>query len=76
VDTAEERFGGPGAKSPAALPLRRGGRVEIELDGYGAAIYLRDPAGRLLSLQGRPAPDREPPAGDPSPSPEGPPLAA
>jgi maltooligosyltrehalose trehalohydrolase len=76
VDTAEERFGGPGAKSPEAFLLRRGGRVELELDGYGAALYLRDPPRRLSTLRGRPAPNREVPEGDPTSPPGGPPLAA
>jgi maltooligosyltrehalose trehalohydrolase len=45
VDTAEARFGGPGAKSPAFLPAPRGGWVEIELAGHGAVVYLREPRG-------------------------------
>ena len=61
VDTAEERFGGPGAKSPAALSMRRGGRVQLELDGYGAVIYLREEAGARLG-----APDGRGPAPEPS----------
>ncbi len=42
VDTAEARFGGLGAKSPALLPARRGGWIEIELAGHGAVAYLRE----------------------------------
>ncbi len=42
ADTAEARFGGLGAKSPAFLPLTRTGEVEIEMAGYGAAVYLRE----------------------------------
>jgi hypothetical protein len=42
VDSAEERFGGPGAKSPTFLSVLRTGWVEIELDGYAAVVYLRE----------------------------------
>ncbi len=42
VDSAEARFGGLGARSPAFLPLIRAGEVEIEMAGYAAAAYLRE----------------------------------
>jgi maltooligosyltrehalose trehalohydrolase len=41
VDSAEERFGGLGASSPAVIELRRAGWAEIEMGGHGAVIYLR-----------------------------------
>jgi maltooligosyltrehalose trehalohydrolase len=43
VDSAEARFGGPGANSPALLPLLRGGWAEIEIGSRGALVYLREP---------------------------------
>ena len=43
VDTAEGRFGGLGAKSPAFIPSRRTSWIELEMAGYGAVVYLRDP---------------------------------
>jgi hypothetical protein len=45
VDSAEERLGGLGAKSPAYLPILRGGWAEIEMAGYGAVVYLREVTG-------------------------------
>lgn len=42
VDSAEERFGGPGAKSPTFLPAPRGRWTEIAVAPYGAVVYLRD----------------------------------
>ncbi|HSB72056.1 MAG TPA: malto-oligosyltrehalose trehalohydrolase [Candidatus Methylomirabilis sp.] len=42
VDSAEERFGGPGVKSPTCLPPARGGRAEIEMVGREAVVYLRE----------------------------------
>jgi len=42
VDSAEARYGGLGRKSPAFLPVLRGGCAEIEMAGYGAAVYLRE----------------------------------
>jgi maltooligosyltrehalose trehalohydrolase len=44
VDTAEQRFGGPGAKSPALLPFLRSRWVEVEMARYGAVLYLREAA--------------------------------
>ncbi len=43
VDSAEERFGGLGAKSPDFIPWRRTCWIEIEMAGYGAVLYLREP---------------------------------
>jgi hypothetical protein len=40
VDTAEERFGGLGAKSPLLLPFRRSHWAEMEMARYGAVLYL------------------------------------
>lgn len=42
VDSAEDRFGGPGAKSPPLLWLPRSGLVAIDVIGYGAVVYLRE----------------------------------
>jgi maltooligosyltrehalose trehalohydrolase len=42
LDTAEERFGGPGAKSPTVLPERRAGEREIAMADFGVVVYLRD----------------------------------
>jgi maltooligosyltrehalose trehalohydrolase len=50
VDTAEERFGGLGAKSPALLSLPRGGWAEIEIGAYGAAIFLREAVAAATEL--------------------------
>lgn len=44
VDSAEERFAGPGAKTPALLPAPRGEWVDFAMAGYGAAVYLREAA--------------------------------
>ena len=43
LDTAEARFGGLGAKSPALFRAPRGGWTEIEVAGHGAVVYLREP---------------------------------
>jgi maltooligosyltrehalose trehalohydrolase len=40
IDTAEERFGGLGAKSPLLLPFRRSHWAEMEMARYGAVLYL------------------------------------
>jgi maltooligosyltrehalose trehalohydrolase len=45
VDSAEERFGGLGAESPALLSVPRAGWAEIGLAGYGTVVYVREPAG-------------------------------
>ena len=42
VDSAEERFGGPGARSPQRLSTAAAGLVEVTIAGHAAAIYLRD----------------------------------
>ena len=42
IDSGEEKFGGPGAKSPASLSAPRGGWVEPGMGAYGAVIFLRD----------------------------------
>jgi maltooligosyltrehalose trehalohydrolase len=42
LDSAEERFGGPGAKAPGFLPRPRGGWTEIEVAPYGVVLYLRE----------------------------------
>ncbi len=44
ADSAEERFGGPGTKSPGLLESRGGGWVDIAMGGFGAVVYFR-PAG-------------------------------
>lgn len=49
VDSAEARFGGLGARSPVLLALPRGGWADIEMAGYGAAVYLRAAAPRTAS---------------------------
>ncbi len=49
VDTAEERFGGHGAKSPVLLPFRRSRCAEIEIAGYGAVLYLREAAAETMA---------------------------
>jgi maltooligosyltrehalose trehalohydrolase len=54
VDSAEERFGGPGPKSPPLFPWQRGRQVEIEMAGYGAALYLREAV--VASRRRQPAP--------------------
>jgi len=58
VDSAEERFGGLGAKSPALIEVPRPMWVEIEMAGHAAAIYLRPASmgpgtGRDGNLRGR-----------------------
>jgi maltooligosyltrehalose trehalohydrolase len=76
VDTAEGCYGGGGAKSPAWLSTRRGGRIELELDGYGALLYLRDEAGaRLGAPEGR-DPGPEPSADGELAVPKASPIAA
>jgi maltooligosyltrehalose trehalohydrolase len=42
VDSGEERFGGPGAKSPALLPMPLGGWIKIEVAPHSAVVYLRE----------------------------------
>ena len=42
VDSAEERFGGPGAKSPSLLSAARARWTEVAVGPYGAAVYLRE----------------------------------
>jgi maltooligosyltrehalose trehalohydrolase len=76
VDTAEGRFGGAGAKSPAWLSARRGGRVQLELDGYGAVIYLRDETGAQLGGQDGRGPGPEPSANGAIAAPRASPIAA
>ncbi len=49
VDTAEERFGGLGAKSPVLLPFRRSRWAEIEIAAYGAVLYLREVAAEAMT---------------------------
>jgi hypothetical protein len=61
VDSAEERFGGPGAKSPVALPAPAAARVEIALGGHGAALYVRE----VSSPSARSAGAASPPEGRP-----------
>jgi maltooligosyltrehalose trehalohydrolase len=41
VDSGEERFGGVGPKTPEILDVPRMGRAQIDLAGWGAAIFLR-----------------------------------
>jgi maltooligosyltrehalose trehalohydrolase len=54
VDSAEERFTGPGAKTPALLPAPRGGWVDFAMAGYGAAVYLREAAAARAQRRGAP----------------------
>jgi len=42
VDSAEERFGGPGARSPQRLSTAGTSLAEVTIAGHAAAIYLRD----------------------------------
>jgi maltooligosyltrehalose trehalohydrolase len=51
VDSAEERFGGRGAKSPSLFPAPRGEWVEIAMASYGAAVYLREAAAARAQRQ-------------------------
>jgi hypothetical protein len=49
LDSAEARFGGPGAKSPALFPAPRGGWIEIEVAGHGAVVYLKTPTATAIA---------------------------
>jgi maltooligosyltrehalose trehalohydrolase len=42
VDSAEERFGGPGAKSAECLITSPAGWVRVSVAGHAAVIYVRD----------------------------------
>jgi len=53
VDSAEERFGGPGTTSPPLLSILRDGWAEIGLAGYGAVVYLRDAVKAAAGLEGK-----------------------
>jgi maltooligosyltrehalose trehalohydrolase len=48
LDSAEERFGGPGANSPNLLLSRKGRWVEIAMGGFGVALYFRPAVGGAL----------------------------
>ena len=76
LDTAEERFGGPGARSPASLSMRRGGRVPLELDGHAAVLYLRDEAEARVGAQDGRGPRQALSATGEVTAPEDSPLAA
>ncbi len=42
VDTAEERFGGPGPLAPRLLDIPRRGTADVDLTPWGAAIFVRE----------------------------------
>jgi len=52
ADSAEERFGGRGDKSPLLLPGLRARWLEIEMAPYGAVLYLREAASVPLAAPG------------------------
>jgi maltooligosyltrehalose trehalohydrolase len=58
TDSAEERFGGPGAKSLDLFLAPRGGWVELYVGRYGAVVYLREAAAKQAGQAEQP--DREP----------------
>jgi maltooligosyltrehalose trehalohydrolase len=60
VDSAEERFGGFGPKTPQSVNLRRRGKAEIDMLPWGAAIFLRSgrrPSGHGAVADGPRSPD-------------------
>lgn len=72
VDSAEERFGGPGAMSPAVLPPLRGREHEIALGDYGVVVYLSEPGARHPGGRTK-RQVRKQKRGSPAASPSGPP---
>jgi maltooligosyltrehalose trehalohydrolase len=55
VDSGEERFGGPGGKSPSSLQARQGIRAEIEMAPCGVVVYLCEAAGAEATPEPPPA---------------------
>ena len=51
LDSAEERFGGLGARSPVLLQPSPGGWGEIPLGDHGVVVYLREPTALPASGQ-------------------------
>ena len=44
LSSREERFGGPGVAGPERLLSRRGGDIGLELPGWSAVVYVKEPS--------------------------------
>jgi len=53
LESAEERYGGPGALGPIRIPARRGAGWTLTLPGRGALVYARRGPGRAPAEIGR-----------------------